>query len=445
MTIAKLSPTTPNASTANTAVTVNGETLVIHDLSIAHPEAAAFVRGQLAEHGHDAATEMVRRAIPVGLVALSLGTAGIDSGSFTRSLDSFAAKVDAKSQAAIIGLDEAIARLQAGEQAVAQTATSVLEKLPAQVEAALAGQAGNVRASVAEATRAVQAAGLQELTTTLDRFSGTITGSLSLDREGPVRMLRQDLLEVLNGFRNEFGDKLVNLTSIIETAHSAQDAAQRAGAKSTRQVGAANEDAALAMLEQIATAAGHMVERTGGQSGVDGTTRRTGDGVVTLSQAITGHGPSVRLVIEAKHRTRPLTVKQYREEIAAGCRVRDAAGGLVLVPTRAEVPGEGAFARVDSYAYVVAYDDPETVSLILQILVEQVAILKIRQGDGTDVDLVQVEARVEQALADLSQLDEVGRLAVQAHKALEKLIALGRDTQSKIRVNLGDAVARMHP
>lgn len=424
-----------------TSVTVTGDTLVIHDLTVTHAEAASYVRGQLAEHGPDAAADLVRRALPVGLVALSMGTAGIDTGSLTRTLDTFAERVDAKSEAALASLDQTLTRLRSGEQAVAQTASAVLEKLPAQVEAALAGQAGNVRASVAEATRAVQAAGLQELTAALARHSEAVRDALSLDREGPVRMLRRDLLEELNGTRRELGEQLALVRSLIETAQ----AAKTAGAKSSRAIGTANEDDAMALIETIVTAAGDIFERTGGQAGVDGTTRRTGDGVATLSQAITGHGPAVRLVIEAKHRTRPLSVAQHRKEIVNGCRVRDAAGGLVLVPTRAEVPGEGLFARVDTCAYVVAVEDLEAVGLLYRLLREQVAMLKIRQDDDAEIDLAQVEARFELALAQLGQLDEVGRLAVQAHKSLEKLIALGRDTQQKVRDTLTQGITLLHP
>lgn len=174
--------------TGDAPVAVNGETLLIRELTVAHAEAASFVRGQLAEHGDEAAAELVRRAIPVGLVALSMGTALIDTGSVGRTLDAFAERVDEKSQAALANLDRTLTRLRAGEEAVARTANSVLNSLPAQVEAALGGQAGNVRASVIEATRAVQAAGIQEMTTALARHSESVRDALSLDSEGPVRM-----------------------------------------------------------------------------------------------------------------------------------------------------------------------------------------------------------------------------------------------------------------
>ena len=422
-------------------VSVTGETVVIHGLTIVHGEAASLVRGQLADHGVEAAADLVRRALPVGLVALAVGSAGIDTGSLTRTLDAFAERVDRKSEAAIASLDQTMIRLRSGEEAVVRTASSVLENLPAQVEAALAGQAGSVRASVVEAARTVQATGLQELTTALARHSESFRDALSLDREGPVRMLRQDLLTELSGTRREIGEQLATLRGMVEAAQ----AAKVAGAKSSRAIGAANEDEAMDLVGQIAISAGDLFERTGNQSGVGGTTRRTGDGLVRLGPAVVGHGRAVHIVVEAKSRTRPLSAAAHRKEVAAACQVRDAAGGLVLVPTNAEVPGGGSFARVDTAAYVVSTEDSATVELIYLLLREQVALLTVRQDDGAEIDLAQVEARFNLALAGISQLDEVGRLAVQAHRALEKLIALGSDTQKKVRATLTEGISLLHP
>lgn len=421
-------------------VGVTGDTVVITDLSVTHGEAAGLVRSHMAEHGPEAAADLVRRAIPVGLVALSLGTAGIDTGSLTRTLDAFAERVDEKSGEALASLDHTLTRLRGGEEAVARAAGAVLDKLPAQVEAALAGQAGNVRASVMEAARAVQDAGVQEITTALARHSESVRDALSLDREGPVRMLRQDLLEELSGTRRELGEQLALVKGLVEAAQ----VAKTAGAKSSRAIGAANEDDAMELCHDVVTAAGDLFERTGSQPGAGGT-RRSGDGVATLSQAITGHGRQVRIVVEAKSRTRPLTAKQHREEIASACRVRDASGGLVLVPTDAEVPGGGSFARVDTCAYVVSCSQPASVELIYLLLREHVAMLKVRHDDGSEIDLDQVEARLNVALAGISQLDEVGRLANQAKNSLEKLIVLGRDTQQKVRETLTEGIALMHP
>ena len=103
------------------------------------------------------------------------------------------------------------------------------------------------------------------------------------------------------------------------------------------------------------------------------------------------------------------------------------------------------FARVDTCAYVVAADDPETVALIYLLLREQVAMLTVRQDDGTELDLAQLEARLNLALDGLTEFDEVGRLGVQAQKALERLIAVGGQTRQKVRDNLTKSITMLHP
>lgn len=427
----------PASSTG--VIQISGSTMVIQHLSITHAEASSFVRRTLEADGSEAALDLVRRAIPIGLVALSMGEAGIDTGSLTRTLDAFAANVDAKACAALANLDQTLTRLNQGEQQIATAANAVLESLPTKVEAALAGQAGSVRASVTEAVRHIQAAGTQELTTLLTQHSESVRNAVSLDREGPVQMLRQDLLTELTSTRRELSDQLISVRGLVE----AGQAATTAGAKSSRAVGEANEAGVLELLSQIVTDAGDLFEATGGQPGV-GTTRRTGDAVATLCPAIAGEGRPMRLVLEAKHRSRPMTVKALREEIATGQKVRDAVGGLVVVPTQVEVPGGGSFCRLETNAYVVAAEHPDAVRLLYLLLREQVALLRHRASGDAPVDLRTLESRIKLALEGLREFDEVGKLTEQTRKNMEKAQHIGAKARSKILDNLTQGLALLH-
>jgi len=256
-----------------------------------------------------------------------------------------------------------------------------------------------------------------------------------------VRMLRQDLLNELAGTRQELGEQLTVVRTLVESARVHKEAS----AKSSRAVGAEWEEHALGIAHAVVTSAGDLFEATGAQPGVGGTTRRTGDGVATLSPAITGHGPQVRIVLECKKRSRPLTAKAHREEVSRARQVRDASAALVLVPTPDEVPGGGLFARVDDFAFVVAAQDPETVGLLYLLLREMVAVLTVRQSDDSELDLTQVEARLSLALSTMDEFDEVGRLAVQAQKSLQKLVGIGQAAQKKARNALIEGVALLHP
>jgi hypothetical protein len=425
-----------------TAVQISGDSVTVRDLTVVHPEAAALLLAQEQKAGPEVVADLVRRALPVGLISLSMGTAAVDSGGVTRVLDSFADRLDLKSRAALASLDGTLNRLATGEQSISAAANAVLSSLPSQVEQALAGEAETVRAAVLEATRAVQAAGIEQMGRALAEHTRSLRDAVSLER-GPVQTLRQDMLNELAGTRRELSEQLTAVRVLVESAKVHKDAS----AKNSRAIGAVFEDEAMAMCHEIVTAAGDMFEATGGQAGVGGTTRRSGDGVATLSPAIVGHGPAVRIVIEAKRRTstRPLTAKAFREEIEAGRRVRDAAGGLVLVPTREEVPGGGTFARVCQYGYVVAIEDTELVRTLFLLLREQVAVLCVRQNDDTEIDLSQVEARLNQALSTLAEFDEVGRLAGQARRSLEKLSELGAAAQKRLRATLTEGVNLLHP
>lgn len=421
-------------------VTVVGDRLVIHDLTVSHGEAAAIARMQLEEGGPQALADLVSRALPVGLVSVSMGSAAVDTAAIQRTLDSFADRVDVKSRSALEGLDETLSRLRAGEQLVAKAASDTLSRLPAQIESALRGESGSVRAAVTEATRAAQAAGMQEIRSALTQHAESMRNVLSLDTQGPVAALRRDLLDELTSTRQELAEQLTVVRGML---HAAQ-AQKVAASKNTRAIGLDWEAEAVEIANEIVTSAGDRFEACGSQPGVGGTTRRTGDGVATLTPAITGHGRSVRIVIEAKKRSKPLTPKQLREEVAAARGVRDAAAGLVLVPTASEVPGGGRFARVDDLAFVVAADDLPTATLVYLVLRELTALVAVRQDDGDELDLTKLEGHLNLALMSLAEFDSVGRLAVQAEKSLVELRTIGSRVQRKIHEALTGGLMVLH-
>lgn len=433
MTITDISPSPP-------AVQVEDDRIVVRELTVIHAEAAAVLRHHLEDDGPEATADLLRRAIPVGLVALSMGSAAVDTGAITRTLDVFADRVDAKSQLALTRLEQTLTQLQTGEQAVAEAARQVLGQLPGQVETVLAGEAANVRAAVVEAARSVQTAGLQQLSAALTDHSQAVRNALSLDREGPVRMLRQELVTEIHGTRRELAEQLTALRGMVEAAQ----AHKAASAKSSRAVGQDWETQAMAIAESVVVAAGDRFESTGGQPGA-GTTRRTGDGVATLSAAISGRSDPVRICLEAKRRSRPMSQADLRREVSNARQVRKAAAGIILVPTMAEVPGNGKLCRVDDFGYVVAVDDEDTLALVYLIVRELVALLTIRQADGDEVNLTQLEAQLTLALSALDQYDEVGRLANQAAKSIEKLLEVGKQAQAKAREALTTGLALMHP
>lgn len=421
-------------------VVVTHTGITINHLTVANRESAAIARTCLTDEGPDALADLIARAVQIGLIALSMGHVAVDTGAIGRTLDEFAARVDAKTRTAVEGMDDTLRRLQAGEQQIARVAQDVLSRLPVQVEEALAGANGDVRATVSEAARSAQAAGLDEVRKALTQHSAAVRDALSLDREGPVQALRRDVLEQVQASRQELSEQLTQVRAML---HAAQ-AHKVAAAKSTRAIGLEWENEAMAIADQVITAAGDRFEPTGSSPAAGGTSR-AGDGVATLSAAITGHGRPVRVVIEAKKRSKTLTAAQCREELARSRTLRQASAGLILVPTCDEVPGGGRWARVDDASWVVAADDPTVVSLCYLILREMTALLTVRQNDGDEVDLAKVEAQINWALSALKELDEVARLATSAERNLAGLKEVGGRVQKKIRDALTGGLTALHP
>jgi len=432
MTVAALAPPQP-------AVTITAGVVRIDHLLVEHPEAAALAAAALERGGAQALEDLVRRALPIGMLALTMGNAAVDTGGLQRTLDAFAEEVDRRSSTALNGLEHALQRLQQGEAVVATTAKGVLDRLPAQVQAVLGGEAANVRAAVTDATRAVQAAGLAELQNALTQHTSTVRNALSLDHAGPVQQLRQDLLGQLDNTRRELTEQLTAVRGLLQAAE-----AHKAGAStSTRAVGQAWERTAMdGLARETVERAGDLYESTG-STPAPGGTGRAGDAVATLNRAITGHGKQVRILLEAKTRTKPLSARAWREELASSRDLRECAGALAVVPTAAEVPGGGPLARVDTLSYVVAGDDPANVTLVYLVLRELVALVGVRQEDGDGVDVDKVEAQIRLALSALDELNEVGRLATAAKANLEKLFEVAGRTKKKIYSALTDSLVSL--
>lgn len=427
------------AQTPAPAVTVAAGKITIAHLVVTHPEAAALATAAQQDGGPQALEDLIRRALPVGLVALTMGGAAVDTGSIQRTLDAFAEQVDRRSTTALDGLNGTLERLRDGELAIATSARLVLDRLPSQIQAVLGGEADHVRTSVTEAARTVQAAGLAELQSALAQHSSAVRNALSLDHEGPVQQLRQDVLGQLDATRRELTEQLSTVRGLLQAAE-----AHRAGASaSTRALGQAWERTAMdGLAREAAERAGDLYEGTG-STPAPGGTGRAGDGVATLSRAITGHGRPVRILLEAKTRSKPLTARAWKQELATSRALRDCAGALAVVPTSAEVPGGGPFTRVDDLAYVVAGEDPATVGLVYLVLREIVALLAVRHEDGKEVDLGKAEAQITRALTALDELNEVGRLANAARKNLDSLFDVAGRIKKQVQQALTDSLVTL--
>lgn len=435
MTVSAIKPAPlPPAAPQPTVATVDG-TIRIGSLVVRHAEASAIVAAECAARGPQAAADLVTRALPVGLLALSVTTASVDTGAVRRTLDGFALDLDAKSKAAMTELHSALERIRSGEQLVADTAQRALADLPARLDRVLAGEAATVRDAVTKAAQHVQAAGLDDVRRALAQHSDQIRSVLSLDSDGPIQALRRDMLDGLAGTRRELAAQLTTVRELVAAA----TAAKIAGAKSSQAVGREFEAEACALMEDIAISAGDLWEATGATPAA-GTTRRSGDGVATLSKMVTG-GAEVRIVIEAKKRSRPLSPDAWRRELADARENRKAVAALAIVPTVDDVPGSGGIFRSGDREFVVAIDQP--VDIVYRVLRELAVVHSVGASDA-EIDLGKIESNLQEATSALLDWDQMGKLIRTATASLNSARELGGKARARIQAALDAGLAVLH-
>lgn len=419
------------------AVRIEGD-LVHLDLVVQHPEAAALIRAQLEKAGPEVAADVVRRALPIGLVSLQMSSTVMDSGAVARTLDHYTSAIGNRTDAAMNELETTLGRLRQGEQDVVQVANRILERLPERLDAALAGQSESVRSAMTEAARSIIDVGLQQVSVLVGQHTATVTRELSLEEGGPLHALRRDLAAQSENARREVTTLLTNLVAQLEADRSAR----LAGAKSSRAIGDAAEGDLMALCDKIVTGAGDQFEATGNQAGANG--RRNGDGVATLNPLITGTSRTLRIALEAKTRTRPLSVQALMAEANAACVTREADGALIIVPTRDEVPGESSVYRLDATHWVVSADDAAEAAGWSYLWLREAVALTARRVEGKDgVDLAQVEARINAALRSIESLDEVEKSAYLARRNIDKVITANKETQERTRESLAEGLAAL--
>lgn len=428
-------PTSSDAS-----VRLDGDTLHIESLAITHPEAAALARKHVADHGADSLPDLVRRAVPIGIVSLTLGSAGMDSGSMQRTLDSFAGQVDAASTATLAELAKTTTALRVGEQDLAARTARVLDRLPEHVAKALSGASADVRQQVQSAAAEVQAAGLADIRTALAQHSEAVRNALSLDQEGPIRVLREDVLRMVDSTRAELGGQLSAVQALLAAAQAASTAT--AAVKSTRASGLAFEAARMQMASEVVTAAGDTFDETGSRPAPGGGTSRVGDGVATLGSVVTGANRTVRIVLEAKARQQGLTSVKWRQELAASRDLRQASGAIGVVQSASQVPGGHLFARVGERLFVVVAE-PQILTLVYLVLRELCALAADRPGQADTIEVAKAEARINQALAILGELDAVTRHGNAATKSLQQIMEVNTSVKTRVEQGLRDTLGAL--
>ena len=405
---------------SDASVTVAGDRIVVHDLTLSDAALAAFVAG--APEAERPA--LVGNALRVGLQALaSAGTAAnvdVVRAEFERMVEQLSATHARAAEALESSLR---ANFADGEG-----------RLPRTLEAFL-GDSGRLRRLTAELfdpNRRDSAIG--QLNEMLGRyFDGD--GSRLAQLLDPTREASP-----LHQFRNEVTGEFRSLGERIAALEAANRARADERARGTAK-GLEFEDALEARLADLVRGVGDYLERTGNDTG-DALRSKKGDFVLTIDPSRTP-GRELRVVIEAKDRS--LSRRILAEELSQARANRGAAIALAVFTPEHAPAGIAPFALVGSDVYAVY--DPEAdggVGLEAAFRVARVmALLSLRETSG-QVDVVAIgealrdmQFAIENVRKMKSRLTSIGTAAQEVSGLLddlrERVLASVRDIDDLIR------------
>ena len=418
-------------------VTLTHDALIVHGLRVTHPETIALARAHLDEHGPDALPAAISTAIVVGMVAARLAREhGDAAGRMEAVLTGWRQDLERQGGDVLAHLDGILARLDEAERAASLAAREALAHLPEQVERALRGEAGTVRAAVRDAGSVVQQEALRQVDGVVRGHSAELRTLLSTENPaGPIHQLRRDLTASVEATRRELGEGLATVRAALE--------AQRLTRKrDSNTLGQGWEARIGTLVRDWCSSTGDFAEACG-NTPAPGGTARTGDILISIV-APTGAGP--RIVVEAKNRARPLSVAQARAELANARRVRRAHAAILIVESPEQLPGgSGRWVRLDTHAWAVAAEDADLLGLVLSTVRQLLLAEGAAASNVSGVDVGAAQTAVRAALGLLARFDEIGKHTHAASRSLGHL----RDTADHLRADLlaqlGEAARALQP
>ena len=276
-------------------VRIEGDALVIEQLTVHDPTLAAFV----AERPADDRPTLIERALRIGLTALQDAGVSVNVDVVRREFEALLAQTQLVNERAARTLEETLRQNFADGDG----------RLPRTLERFL-GDRGALQGYVNElfdpAKRDSAIGRMQEL---LGRYFDGDASRLATLLD-PTRMNSP-----LHQFRTEISDGFARLNERL-TAMEAAAAARGAERARSAAKGTDFEDLLEVELGRIARGAGDLIDRTGTETGT-GVRSKKGDFVITLDSAVT-NGADVRIVVEAKDRV--LSMRAARDELREAAR-----------------------------------------------------------------------------------------------------------------------------
>ena len=396
----------PTAHPATRApdVRVEGDRIVVEHLALEDSALAPFVD----ERPPDDRPALIGRALRIGLTALQDTGVTVNVDVVRTEFEKLVRQTEQTNERAAHALSQTLRENFGDDDG----------RLPRTLERFL-GDRGQLRSFVGELfdeTKRDSAIGRmrQLLGTYFDGDASRLAQLLDPTRLGsPMHQFRA---EITAGF-----ERLNERLSAIEAAAAARGAERaRSAAK-----GADFEDLLEALLGDVARGAGDIVDRTGGEAGDFGRSKK-GDFVITVNPAL-ARGADLRIVVEAKDRT--MSGREMREELREAKTNRGACVGLVVFTPAHAPSGIAPFdVRAGDVYCVVDPAAPDTATLEAAVrLARLLAVTSLRElevevdADAIHAALDGVREQLEMIKGLKSTLTSMGNHARDVSSGLDRL------------------------
>jgi hypothetical protein len=407
------------AGPPNPHVRVDGEAILIDRLRIADRALAAFV----AQRTEDERTELVERAVRIGLLALQDASTSMDVDLVRREFDGLLERNSSMNQRAADTLD----------QVLRQNFGDTDGRLPRTLERFLGdrGQLQRFVTDLFDESKRDSAIGRMRtlLGSYFDGDASRLAQLLDPTRFGsPLHQFRR---EVSEGF-----EKLNERLTAMEAAYVTRGAERaRSAAKGTD-----FENILEQMLGEAVRGTGDAVERTAAAAG-DVMRSKKGDFVLTVDPQLCAGG-ELRVVIEAKDRA--VSWRQIRDELADAKRNRGAAVAMaVFTPVHAPAGVAPFDVRAGHVLCVIDPEAPDANALLAALRLARLHAVASLAQQETELDATRLLQTVAAVRAELdlvrglrTQLTSIGTTATEVSSGLERL-------RERILAHVADAEAEL--
>ena len=384
--------------------------------------------GFLAERPAADRTELVERAVRIGLLALQ------DAG-VTVNVDVVRAEFEKLMRQAETVNEKAAQTL---EQTLRANFADGDGRLPRTLERFL-GDRGALRTMVDELfDESKRDSAIGRIGTMLERYFDGDASKLAVLLD-PTR-----LHSPMHQFRQEMTDGFKSLEERLVAIEAAAAARGAERARSTAK-GGDFEDLLEAMLADLARGAGDLLDRTGTDTGSVMKSKK-GDFVLTLDARV-ARGCDVKVVIEAKDR--PMSMRAIRDELRDAKENRGAAVAVVVFSQAHAPSGIAPFHLVGDDVYcVIDPDDPQPATLEAAVRLARLLALATLVEREVEMDaaaiaaaLTAIREQVEVIRTLKAQLTSISNATKAVWSGLDtmrsNILARVVEAESEIRVQAG--------